>query len=412
MPGHFLHISGTGIKITKYWEPENIRIGRDLLYEKALLHLKSLVLDAVKIRCDNRFTAGAHVSGGIDSGIVSALVRKEYAQQEDFYGFSWSPGDFAPKDVKSDERELAKKSAEKAEIKLLFSGMTIQDFRMFLSDYYCNQGYFSEYGTVHQAAEVNTNLIFSGWGGDEFISTGDRGIEQDLLRELRLRTFFRRNPVLPLKKFVKDQLYFVVFPALGILDRETAKSFRSDARYIKKPFKKSDRKALRNFYFHTSRHQLHLRMLQFYHLQERCESWFVMGYRCGVEYRFPLLDRRIIEYMLKVPSELLCKINYPRPILREIGEDILPGEVLRNKSKNDPVYRDYINDIFKGSAGLFMEEVSTWRANPDLHFMDFDLLTEDIRKYKEHSIPVDERALFRALVYLKAIHEFTVTYRK
>ncbi len=34
------------------------------------------------------------------------------------------------------------------------------------------------------------------------------------------------------------------------------------------------------------------------------------GFRKGVEYRYPLLDKRIIEYMLKVPSELLCKTDF------------------------------------------------------------------------------------------------------
>ena len=44
-----------------------------------LSDLTALLTDAVKIRCDGRFRAGAHVTGGLDSGIVSTLARKEYA---------------------------------------------------------------------------------------------------------------------------------------------------------------------------------------------------------------------------------------------------------------------------------------------------------------------------------------------
>ena len=54
-----------------------------------------------------------------------------------------------------------------------------------------------------------------------------------------------------------------------------------------------------------------------------------------------------------------------------------------------------------------MEEVDAWRANSELNFIDFDLLNEDIVKYKKSPDSVDREVLFRALVYLKAIHEFT-----
>lgn len=411
LPGHFLHFSEAGTKINKYWYPKKIRVDKKLKYSQMLSDLKILLWDAVKIRCDNRFNAGTHVSSGIDSGIVAALARKEYPHQEKFYGFSWSPHDFNHVEVKYDERELVFKSCEKSDILPVFSNMNIDNFPAVISSFYCNPGVFYEYKTIEQALEFNTNLIFSGWGGDEFISTGDRGVEQDLLRTLQLRTFFRRNPLRPFRKFIKNQLYYVLYPALGILDKGTAGSFREEARYIKKPFKKSDRKAIRNFYFHSSRHQLHLRMLRFYHLQNRCESWAINGYRNGIEYRYPLLDKRIIEYMLRVPSELLCKTDHFRPLLREIGKGILPEEVRQNLSKTDPVSWAFTQELFRISALLFMKEIDKWKTNPDLHFIDFDLLTKDINKFDEQPDKVNTRALFRALVFIKAIHEFIVIYR-
>ena len=410
--GHLLCFSENGIVITRYWEPEKIKIDRTLSHTQMLSDLKSLLWDAVKIRSDRRFTAGAHVSSGIDSGVVSTLAREEYRHQELFYGFSWSPANFSAEKAEFDERVIIGKFAGKAEIKMVFSDMTEKNFPQFVSSFYENQGHFSEDNTTDQAIEVGSNLIFSGWGGDEFISTGDHGIEQDLLRELKLRTFFHRNPVGNAKKFIRNQISYVLNPALGFLNRGTAKSFRNDVRYIKKSFKPSDRKALGNFYFHTSRHQYHIGMLEFYHIQLRCESWAVNGYRKGVEYRYPLLDRRIIEYMLKVPSELLCKTDYFRPIIREISEGILPDEVRWNWSKNDPLYWKFMDDLFRLSAIRFMAETDAWSKNPDLGFVDFDLLAVDMERYKSHTLNIDPKVLFRALVYLKATHEFTLSYRK
>ena len=411
LPGHFLKFSANGAEIVRYWSPEKIRKDNNMKYGQMLSDLKALVSDAIAIRCDLRFTAGAHTSGGLDSGIVSALARKGFLHQENFFGFSWSPAEFIVSKIKYDERDLVQLLCEKSNITPVFSDMTITGFLRHVAGFYDNQGYFFEERTMEQAARTGTNLIFSGWGGDEFISTGDRGIETDLLSGFKLKTYFRRNPVRPLKKFLKYFLQYTLYPALGILQKNISKSFENDARYIRDPFKKSDARAISNFYFHISRRQLHLRLLRFYHLQERCESWAITGYRNGVEYRYPLLDRRIIEFMLKVPSELLCQTDYFRPLLRIIGEGILPEEVLCNTSKQDPVYAAFWNELLKNSAGSLMEETDTWKANQDLSFVDFDLLKADILHYKKNSDKVDFPVLFRALVYIKAIHEFTVAYR-
>ena len=412
LPGYFLHYSHDGIEVKQYWEPDSIRADKTLSHDRMLADLKMLISDAVRIRCDNRFRAGAHVSSGLDSGIVSVLARKEYCRQERFYGFSWSPADHMPVNIKYDERDLVRNLCRETGILPVFSDLSPNNFPGIVSSFYFNHGFFSEDRTISQAVDAGVNLIFSGWGGDEFVSTAAPSIEVDLLRSLKLGLYLKRNQISQPEKFVKNVVYYVLMPALGILGRGTVRSFRDDARYLKRPFRKSDRKAVRQFYFHTSRHHHHIGMLNFYHLQDRCENWFMMGYPRGVEYRYPLLDKRIIEFMLRVPSELLCKTDFFRPLLREISEGILPDEIRLNRSKNDPVYWGWMDRLFSEAAPELMEEVDAWERNPDLHFVDFDLLTQDIAKYRDHSLKVDSKVLFRALIYLKAVHEFILAYRK
>lgn len=411
-PGHFLRFSGSGIQLIKYWEPERIRVNRKLSYDTMLADLGALVQDAVRLRADSRFNAGAHVSSGIDSGIVSALARKEYSHQEHFYGFSWSPADAVAVDGKKDERVIIRTSCEKTAIKPVFSDLDTVKFQRLISDHYNNQGYYSEAATAEQAEKLDVNLIFTGWGGDEFISTGHSGIDLDLLSRLKLGTFFRRNRVTKPKKFIRHLLFFVVYPALHILDPGSAKAFRKDVRYIKDPYKKSDRRAISNFYFHRSRRQMHLNVFRFYNLPERCESWYRLGFRRGIEYRYPLLDKRIIEYILKVPSEHLCRTGYFRPLLREIGKGILHEEVRLNQDKNDPVYWAYWDKLIKSTAQSFMGEADQWKTNPDLHFIDFDLLLRDMELLKQRTGDINEKVLFRSLVYIKSINEFTKKYHE
>jgi len=411
-PGHYLRFSGSGLQLIRYWEPEKIRTDHGLPYDRMLADLGELVRDAVRIRSDRRFTAGAHVSSGIDSGIVSALAREDHRHQEVFYGFSWSPDSYDAGDVDNDEREIIRRSCGKTGIRPVFSDLDASKFQDLVSDFYHNQGYFPEAATADQAANRDVNLIFTGWGGDEFISSGHSGIDLDLLTGMRIRTFFRRNRLSNPRKFIRHLLFFVVYPALHILDPGSYRGFKRDVRYIKEPFKSNDKQAISSFYFHRSRRQMHLNVFRFYNLPERCESWHVSGFQRGVEYRHPLLDRRIIEYMLKVPSEHLCTTGYFRPLLRELGKGILPDEVRLNQSKNDPVYRVYLDDLVKSSALTFMREAGQWKTNADLRFVDFDLLLKDIEMFEQRTGDVDEKILFRSLVYLKAINEFTKKYRE
>ncbi len=411
LPGHYLEYSEKGVRITRYWEPEKIRIDRHLSYQDMLRDLKILVIDAVSIRADRRFNCGAHLSSGLDSALVSALVRRKCFNQEKFYGFSWSPESFNPGEIKYDEREIIKRYSREEGIFPVFSTLDSEGLLRIVSSPYGNPALFYEDRNAVQASELGVNLIFSGWGGDEFISTGDRGVEQDLLRGMRLRTFFSRNPVRPLRKFLVNQLHYVIYPALGILDRVTAGSFADDARYIRKQFRKSDRKAISNFYFHSSRRQLHLGMLKFGHLQRRCENWMISGYRRGVEYRYPFLDIRIIEYMLKVPSHILCKLNEFRPLLRELGKDVLPDEIRLNYSKTDPVSWAYTRLLYRETAGLLLNEVKSWKENPALNFIDFDLLNRDTDVFESSRVTGEDVALWKSIVTIKFLHEFTRTFR-
>ncbi|MBE0667645.1 MAG: hypothetical protein IH593_08220, partial [Bacteroidales bacterium] len=171
LPGHYLRFSEEGSETIKYWHPEKIKEHNSLGFEVMQTDLKELVRDAVKIRCDSRFNAGAHVTGGLDSGFVSVLAHEEYRHQEIFPGFSWSPAHFVIEKVKYDERQIITRFCEATNIQPVFSDLDEKSYPQVVSGYLHNQGYFPEDRTSAQTAAKGINLIFSGWGGDEFIST-------------------------------------------------------------------------------------------------------------------------------------------------------------------------------------------------------------------------------------------------
>lgn len=409
-PGHYLEYSNGQISITQYWNPEDFRIDSKIEFEQMTKDFKLLVSDSIRRRCDHRFKAGAHVSGGLDSGLVSTLARREYRNQDEFYGFSWSPDNFDAKELKFDERDVVKKVCDAAKISPVFSQMTQAEFSKATGAYLENQTYFIEDGIRKKAGELGANLLFSGWGGDEFISLTDRGIDTDLLLGMKLKAFFRRNPISNIRQLLSTLFYYVLLPAIGLMDSKTKQSFRDDALYIKKPYKRSDKKAIKNFYFYKSRRRLHLGLLRFYHINQRTESWSINGFQRGIEYRYPLLDKRIVEYMLQVPSVLLSRTQNCRAIVREISEGVLPEDVRTLWHKTDPVYFKQRWNFMREAANENIGEIGNWEKNPDLQFIDFKSLEKDIQRFVNQLEDPDFKPLVDALVYIKTLHEFTKVY--
>ncbi len=124
LPGHYFEFSKIKSKIHKYWNPEVIATDNNLKLNDVKQELGYILADAVKIRADKRFNAGSHISGGLDSGVVTALVRKEYSKQTNFVGFSWASDAQEYDSCDSDERILINKIFELYNITPSFQEIT------------------------------------------------------------------------------------------------------------------------------------------------------------------------------------------------------------------------------------------------------------------------------------------------
>lgn len=401
-PGHYLKITSQACVERKYWFPENIPIDYSLNFKKIIADLKVLLSDSVKIRSDHRFLASAHVSGGLDSGIVAALTRKEFQSQEEFYGFSWTPEQF-PENVKLayDERDLVKKFCIKNKIIPVFTDYTLNDYLSFVSDWRHPSEQLYEKQVVEFAKSKGVRLIFSGWGGDEFISTGNRGIDADLIREGKWVHFLKKHSLWHPKRFL-SALFMAFFPE-SRRNYTKIKAEPSVYPYIKKALG-SNRIPSKERFKHHSRRFVHLQLLELGHLAKRASDWYVKGQLNGIEYRYPLLDKRIVEYMMRVPSHALVGKFQHRILLREIGKVFFPKDIIENKSKDDPLGSHFFKKIIEEAKPLLINEFESFRNNPDLRFVDFDLLQKNLPKIRAGKM---DSSIF---YYLKAAHEFTKGY--
>ncbi|MBK7488872.1 MAG: hypothetical protein IPI74_03470 [Bacteroidales bacterium] len=172
-----------------------IRQDKSLTHDRMLSELKTLLRDAVRIRCDSRFTVGAHVSSGLDSSVVAACWHEwpeECVTWQERYlraGVLGAPESNRTGDLFMMRGTWLRKLCAQHGILPRFLKLDTEGFREAVSRFYINHGFFWEEAVLRQATGEGVNLLFSGWGGDEFVSTAAPSIETDLLRGLRLRLF-------------------------------------------------------------------------------------------------------------------------------------------------------------------------------------------------------------------------------
>ena len=409
LPGHYVKFSGYSALVTKYWFPENIRENSQLNFKQTISKIKYLIEDSVKIRCDKRFKAATHLSGGLDSGIVASLARKEYKEQKEFQGYCWTPADTKANMLEYDERVLVEKLGEYVGIKPIFTAVNTADYINYLCDWKVVSNLFYEHKVREYGIKNKVNLIFSGWGGDEFVSYGNNGIDSDLIFKFQWRSFFSRYSLKKSKKLAGALLYKVLLPALSLRHYARKKPLSSYSKYIKHELN-TKTQTLNDFFRWRSRNEMHLKYLYQYHIPERTEDWNIHASRDGIEYRYPLIDKRVIEFVLTIPSRLLYKNGFSRILLREMSEGLLPEEVRWHVSKNDPVRIEALFELEDKLCIKLMDEVNEFSTNPEFSFIDFDLLLKDIDAYRNGLATKRPYKAFGILLFLKKVHEFTKAY--
>jgi asparagine synthase (glutamine-hydrolysing) len=80
-----------------------------------------------------------------------------------------------------------------------------------------------------------------------------------------------------------------------------------------------------------------LAYLEHGHLQSRIESWATAATLKKIEYSYPLLDRRIVEFVLGLPPETFVHNGFKRYLFRSAVEKLLPDEIIWTETKMEPM---------------------------------------------------------------------------
>ncbi|HEY4000240.1 MAG TPA: asparagine synthase-related protein [Candidatus Xenobia bacterium] len=348
-PGHFLLSDGRQVALHRYWTPPPVVPDAPRRDHEVIEQLRELLDRAVSCRLSS--AVGVHLSGGLDSSLLAALARHRLPHPPP--AFCWSHPDEAPTGP-FDERELARTVAREHDLTITYTELRPEDMLgQYTTDITTQPHNSLAYESVvsREASARGLRTMISGWGGDEFVTFDGQGYHAELLargqwrhlvRELTMEC--RRYGGRPVDRFRSQALspWVSRFSPWRSVDLPLPAYLQPDFRaaLLATPPLPQSRWGTRPG---TRATQLH--MLSYGHLTMRLEDWANHGVDLGLDYVFPLLDRRLVEFALGVPGSLFLRNGWRRYLIREATAGLLPEVVRWNLRKDDPGVRPSARDL-------------------------------------------------------------------
>jgi len=267
------------------------------------------------------------------------------------------------------------------------------------------------------AKSNNINLIMSGFGGDECVTFQAKTIRNEFLMEGRRKDLIEYLSYLyPNQKirkyYILGKLYFnhkvsFFLTPLRKLINQKFNRFNEDHLTIVKPLSKSWKHSIRqlkkaNFRKLGVREQQKERLLQD-HIPYRLENTYHLAQSKGIEYAYPLLDIKLLQFVYSIPNELKNFHGQGRYLMRQALQGRVPDDIRLRDSKFGVTipniqYRLHID------IDQYKKLIEEGRQNNRFHYLDYDKLkslletlsrTTDLSK-----VPFGQRIFFSSFSIL------------
>jgi asparagine synthase (glutamine-hydrolysing) len=366
-PGQLAIFDGGSVRRHVHWRPRArpaLRLGSPQEYGEALREvIERAVADAVA----GEQCVGAHVSGGLDSSAVAVIANRALrnAGGRLIAGYSWSP----PRDqtVPDDERDRVDEVLNGLGVPVRFTPVdremwSASQHRLALLQPQITL--MRESAVLRVAAADGVEVMLSGWGGDELSSFNGRGHLASLLLRGRWRQLRREAELIAVRMRAEDGRLpawagNVRTRAINPLVPEWAwrligKGGAEEERALQRAgvdWAAIHPRALELWrqsslpIRQSSARRVQLELLGRGHLTARVEAWAAAAAEHGIEHRYPLLDRRVIELCLSFPETLWLRDGWKRWVFRAAVQDLLPESIVWADSKDEPAFAQATTDL-------------------------------------------------------------------
>jgi asparagine synthase (glutamine-hydrolysing) len=357
-PGHYMTMSLDSGKTQcfKYWEPD-FKIDKFHTEEYFISGLREVLNLIIEQQIRSDVPLGSYLSGGIDSSLVTILASKRYSHSmKSFTGAFIEGSEF-------NELEYAREAAKAAGSELYEIYPTEREFIdllpkliWHLDEPVAGPGLFPQY-IVSKLASGHVKVVLGGQGGDEIFGGYTRYIIAYLEQALKGAIFETNeegehivslSSILPNLPYLRayapmmgsfmskglfepmDRRYFHLINRMGTSEQFLTRDFMSQ--YNEEEMFSNFSAIFNNFdtqsYFNKMTHfDMVASLPGLLQVEDR------MSMAVSIESRVPLLDRRIVDLISRMPAGMKFKGADMKYLLKRTVKDIIPDKIMNRKEK-------------------------------------------------------------------------------
>jgi asparagine synthase (glutamine-hydrolysing) len=356
--GHLMTVDAAGSRLRRYWDwpfGTEVNPGSE---EQCAEELRELLIDAVRLQLRADVPVGAYLSGGLDSSIITTIVRRHTANPLRSFSLTFEDAEF---DESAYQRELVEH--------LGTDHSSMCTTRTAIGAAFPRTIWHAEAPVVRTAPapmmlladsvrDAGYKVVLTGEGADEAFGG------YDLFKEAQIRRFVARAPQSKWRGLLLGRLYPYLAHSPGASRALTERFFSDGLDQIEQPG-----------FAHATRLSVSRRTLQFFRhdWRERALAWdatnaleaflppeftrwqplerdqyveahtLMTGYllssqgdrmamAASVEARYPFLDHRVLEFSCRLPPRFKLRGLREKLLLKRAMAAELPASI-RSRSK-------------------------------------------------------------------------------
>jgi len=385
---HLLKVEKKAIATYKYWTPG---LGKKIIYDTEQEYFQALfdvVFNAIKLRIDYiNEKIGAQMSGGLDSAVINILANRELKKNDKkLLLFSWAPSFDSLARLPRDERKFIEDICKQEDLECLY-----YDYEKDLDSKELDEEKMVKAGGLSplmQEMQIMSSrgirLILSGWGGDQGISHRANlfelfinGYWSYFIREAFLLS---KGSFLKLVKIIISNTIFKFFGPFSYLGKNREYGINIATKDFDKSMEKHRKRKILYFNIDPVKH------LESGNIQTRTEISACLGSEYNIQYIFPFLDYKVVDFAMSIPRHMFYKNGINRYAYRKAFAKLLPQELCYYTPKDDIARLTYYFEKIKNED--IVKKILEQKLDREMFakYLDFnkakELINEEDRQIK------------------------------
>jgi len=384
-PGHSMVVQEGRLRVWPYWRLDYSSVDMQMSEHDCADRLLELLTDATRIRLRSDVPVGAYLSGGLDSSVITALIKK--CSGERLKTFS----------VTFDDAEFDESSYQQDVIGMLGTEHdSVRSSHQDICDVFPDVIWHAEkpilrtapaplYRLSRLVRNSGYKVVLTGEGADEFLGG------YDIFKEAKIRRFWAVDLASRYRPLLLKRLYPYVENLQAQSDAYLQAFFHVDPSGLSNPF-----------FSHLPRWDLTMKLKAFLSDAVKDEIGRTEGYQAmkeilpdsyalwdglsqaqyleavallpgyilssqgdrmtmanSVEGRYPFLDHRLIEFACTIPPKLRMKVLKEKYILKQAAKHLIPQSVKQRPKQpyRAPDAQSFFNPLANSTRNDYVDEL-------------------------------------------------------